>query len=203
MTATEIRRIEVEAIGKGNWKPVEEAVKAGKAIDLIRHGSARFKRILLEHINTEELAYDPDINVRKAMAYAGYELDILVHDPDPRVRVAVAYKGYGLDQFVNDPVWTVRRAVANMSNHYLDILANDESVEVRRTSAGRSTGKRFLKDENAEVRAAARHRQYLYNREYGCYDAPVYKYHDPIETRQDYISSYNYDGYSEDYYDYN
>ena len=200
MTRNEVERIEKEAIRKGNWKAVEKAAKAGNQKDLVAYGSVEFRRRMAHHhICLEELVYDESVYVRKAVVYAGYGFDILIDDPDERVRMAIAYKGYGLDQLVNDESWKVRCAVASISNHYIDILSNDDCWHVRKIVASKCTDTRFFSDRNKDVRETARH-QYIKN-----HKCPVheYIYHDPIETRQDYISSYNYDGYSEDYYDYN
>ena len=60
---------------------------------------------------------DKDYRVRKAIAHAGYHLDILINDPDSRVRREVAKQGYGLDILVNDPEYWVREWAKNILMH--------------------------------------------------------------------------------------
>lgn len=52
--------------------------------------------------------------VRQALAWFGYQLDILSHDEEWQVRYAVAEQGYGLDVLINDEHYLVRKVAKSI-----------------------------------------------------------------------------------------
>ena len=77
----------------------------------------------------EDWIISDDID-RMQAANAGYKLDQLMFDPETEVRRAVAKLGYRPDHFINDPDDWVRFEVAQL-NYRLDILFSDHSADVR------------------------------------------------------------------------
>jgi len=81
----------------------------------------------------EDLAKDPDWEIRLLVAYKEQYLDILMYDDEQLVRAEVAQHGYQLNHFVYDRSPYVRLIVARQG-FGLDILSND-TVDIVRNIA--------------------------------------------------------------------
>lgn len=91
-------------------------------IEMIKNGSI-----------PEDLAKDPDWEIRLLVAYKEQYLDILMYDDEQLVRAEVAQHGYQLNHFVYDHSPYVRLIVARQG-FGLDILSND-TVDIVRNIA--------------------------------------------------------------------
>ena len=202
-----MKNIEKAVLENDDLKAAKDIIKQGYIEELLRYTSLPFKRKLIKHkICLNEIANSRDGIAKKALAQAGYKLDILVDDKYYDVRISVAIKKYGLEKLVKDDNWLVRRAVARVGDHdCLKILINDPISDVRYVVASRGYGaEKLIWDKNEEVRKAAR-KHYRKRLSASSYIHHEYKYHDPIDSMggPKYLSDYNYDGYPEEYYNYN
>lgn len=99
----------------------------------------------------DELAYDPDVDVRYELASLALtkHLDVLVADPSHLVRFMVARRGNSnhLELLLNDENEKVRCLVASNQNalpHQLDYLASDERESVQMAIALRGQSMAIL-----------------------------------------------------------
>lgn len=78
----------------------------------------------------KDLVYDPDEDVRAALAFRGIELDTLIKDPSPVVRSSIADSGRMLDVLINDKDDDVKdMALSTLLNIRLNEIVNKDPEE--------------------------------------------------------------------------
>ena len=194
-----MKRIAEDAIKGKNWDIIEYMIESGYTKPFVncedkyvRAKAARMARYLSDK-EISQLANDDDSYVREVLVTTGYGWNELINDPDPKVKKYLITHYYGLDVFANDEDVSIRRYVFDHGydpEHFLD----DEDEDLRASAARRV--KRIEKYEKAEANWYMKHK-YL----------PIYgscRYVDPDSClSESYKRNNNYDGYSQEYYDYN
>lgn len=113
-----------------------------RALDVLALDKSKWIRRTVARIGRDEdldvLVYDPDVKVRMAVVkhHRDKDLDVLVHDTSVKIRCAVADFGRPKDLVIlaQDPSYKVRSRIL-YAGRFLDVLANDPDVVIRRKVA--------------------------------------------------------------------
>ena len=194
-----MKKMAEDAIKLGRRELIEYLIVNGYTKPFVNCENEYVRSLAAEHASylsdkeISKLANDPDIHVRKALANSGHGWDKLINDPNPEIKMILIRRYYGLDVFANDEDVNIRYAVFKHGydpEHFL----NDEDENLRATAARRV--KKIKKYEKAENNWYMKHK-YL----------PIYAschYVDPDSCLSEtYKRNSSYDGYSEEYYNYN